>query len=213
MTRQGVIFVLLAVAVICYYLPWLTHDSAGFTMNAFDLAEWTSLHPAVRSETPTLWTSFLLRLPQVMLAAALALSANGLADLRGRWVVRGLALLLALRFVPPTDFFQGESGDPNYRQLAWLTGGGMLLVLATIPLYRLPWRIQSSLLGGGLLLAVVSAWEGMSRARLLLDNFMIDVQLGLGVVGLSATTGLLVGMVALGAPRRFLARRTSDNQK
>ena len=78
MRRGWLIFAGLILATVCYYLPWYTHDTAGFTTNAFDLAEWSSLHPAVRSSSPPMLTSFLLRFPQVMLIVALALAANRL---------------------------------------------------------------------------------------------------------------------------------------
>ncbi len=70
MRRPGWVLVCLAFALIGYHLAWYTHPTAGFTTNAFDLAEWASLHPAVRSSSPPMLTSFLLRLPLIMLVAA-----------------------------------------------------------------------------------------------------------------------------------------------
>jgi hypothetical protein len=182
----------LAAAVVCYYLPWFTHRTAGFTMNAFDLAEWTSLHPAVRSSSPPMLTCFLLRLPQLVLAAAIGLAANRLSDPRIRWMVRALALLLVLRWIPPIDFFRGESGDPNYRQMAGLTGAGLVLIVAAIGLARLPERWQQAMMVGLLLLGVLAGWVGLSRAGILLDNFEIHVRVGVGIVGFSLASAVVI---------------------
>lgn len=154
-------------------------------MNGFDLAEWTSLHPAVRASSPALFTSFLLRMPQVMLACALALAANGLMDARMRWMVRVWAGLLALRMVPPTEFFTGTSGDPNYRQMALLTVMGLAAVGGALALYRAPRRWQTVTLVFILIIGIVAGWMGLSRSVELFDNFQIDTKTGPGIIGLT----------------------------
>ncbi|MBN2303012.1 MAG: hypothetical protein JXQ72_00955 [Anaerolineae bacterium] len=184
--------------LVCYYLPWYTHETAGFTMHAYDLAEWSSLHPAVRSSSPPMLTSFLLRAPQWALIVALALAANGLSDPRARWVWRGLAALVALRFVPPTDFFSSATDDPNYRQMALLTGLSLGAVGITLFVHRLPDRWRDWLIVAVLAAGAVAGWWGLSRAGILLDNFKIDVQIGSGAVGFAIVTGLMAGLVAAG---------------
>jgi hypothetical protein len=200
----------LALGLICYYLPWYTHETAGFTTHAFDLAEWSSIHPAVRAESPAMLTSFLLRAPQLALIVALALAANKLSDVRARWILRGIALLLVLRFVPPSDFFSNARDDPNYRQMALLTGLGFALTLAAIPLERAPERWQDGAVAVLLLAGVVAGWMGLSRAGILLDNFEIDVSVGPGIIGLSLVSAL-TGAVALWPHVGFL-RTASPKQ-
>ncbi len=185
MRRAWLILGGVILATACYYLPWYVHDTAAFTTNAFDLAEWASLHPAVRSSSPPMLTSFLLRFPQVMLIFALALAANGLRDPRSRWVWRAMALIPALRFFPPSDFFTGASADPNYRQMLLLTGLCAAGVLIAILLEQAASRWQSALLVAALIAGVIAGWWGLSRAGVLLDNFEIDVTIGAGVIGLS----------------------------
>ena len=188
--RSWLIVICLFVGMALYHAPWYSHETAGFTMNAFDLAEWSSLHPAVRSSSPPMLTSFLLRVPFVALVVACALVANRPQDPRKRWLLRLAAVLLALRMVPPTDFFTEASDDPNYRQMALLTGLGIVLILATLPLHRVDTPWQMWLLVGVLLAGVIAGWFGLSRAGTLLDNFEIDVQVGFGAVGLSAAAAL-----------------------
>jgi uncharacterized membrane protein YhaH (DUF805 family) len=185
MRRAWWVVVGLIVATACYELPWYVHDTAGFTTNAFDLAEWASLHPAVRSSSPPMLTSFLLRFPQVTLIFALALAANGLHDARSRWIWRAVAVIPALRFFPPSDFFTSASADPNYRQMLLLFGLSGGSVLAAILLERAAERWQSALLVAALAAGVIAGWWGLSRAGVLLDNFEIDVTIGAGVIGLS----------------------------
>jgi hypothetical protein len=137
-------------------------------------------------------TSFLLRFPHLTLGAALVLAANRLRDPRARWIIRGLALLMALRFFPPSDFFSSASADPNYRQMMLLTALGVGSVLATITLARIPGWLHSGLLIAALVSSQVSGWWGLSRAGILLDNFEIDVSIGPGIIGLSLVSALIV---------------------
>src|SRR5690606_39317288 len=104
--RAGWIIVCVVAGVVCYLLPWTDHSTAGFTMNGFDLAEWSSLHPAVRASSPPMLASFLLRMPQVAVAIGLALVASALRDPRWRAVGWAAALLVAVRFIPPAEFVQ-----------------------------------------------------------------------------------------------------------
>lgn len=202
MTRGWLVIGCIVLAAACYVLlPAVTHYTAGFTMNAFDLAEWSSLHPSVRSDSPPMLTSFLLRVPLVILAVTLALAANSIQDTRWRWLIRVLALALMLRLIPPTDFLSSASADPNYRQMALLTVLGIVLVGVTV---FIPASWQRWILLAGLTLGVIAGWMGLSRALVLLRDFQIDYQIGSGLIVLS-----LFGAVAVAASLwpGFSARR------
>ena len=175
-----------------YHQPWYTHETAGFTMHAFDLAEFASLHPAVRSSSPPMLTSFLLRVPLLMLVVALAVLANGWHDPRMRWIVRGAAVVLALRFVPPSDFFTGASADPNYRQMALLTGLGFATLPLSLLVARVPVRWQRWLMAVGLVTGVVTGWMGLSRTDTLMSNFEIDVAIGYGITGFTVVSAIAI---------------------
>lgn len=190
----------LLLALVGYYLPWYTHDTAGFTMNGFDLSEWTSIHPAVRSSSPPMLTSFLLRLPQLALVAALALVANEAGDVRVRWLVRGGALLLALRSFPPTDFFSTMRDDPNYRQMALLAVLGVAAV-AVAPLAP-GRRWQRALLAAVLAVGAMAGWAGLQRADELLDNFEIAVQVGPGAPVYTLAAALATVLVLVRPPTK-----------
>lgn len=194
--RTGLLLICLTLAVVCYYAPWFSHHTAGFTMNGYDLAEWTSLHPAVRSSSPSMLTSFLLRFPHMVLAIALALVANRMDDPRWCWAIRGLSALLVLRMVPPIDFFTGSTDDPNYRQMAFLTVLGLIGITAASLLSGRDERRSEWLLTGVLAFGLLVAWAGMSRTTVLLDNFEIAARVGSGFIGYIALT-FVAGVIAL----------------
>lgn len=189
----------LLVAIAGCILPWTEHITAGFTMNAFDLAEWASLHPAVRSSSPPLLASFLLRAPQAAAAIALALAAGAWHDPRWRVVGWGAALLIMLRFVPPAEFFQSARSDPNYRQMALLTMLGGLGVAGAA--WRRRWQRARFVVIGLLVAAsVVAGWAGLLRTVTLLDHFEIAATIGPGPVVFSAAA-LVAGAIAGGQAR------------
>ena len=75
--------------LIAYALPWMmTPTIAGLTNGAYDLAEWTSIHPAVRAD-PLLLTPLLLRLPLVGIAWLAGMGRLRNVEVRTTpWVVR-----------------------------------------------------------------------------------------------------------------------------
>ncbi len=179
-------------AFLAVHLPWIAHPAAALTLNALDLAEWLSLHPVVRAESPPLLSAWLLRVVCAACAVGMAFSVR-----RG-WLL-GLCALLPL--LPPLEFLRGAGGDPNYRQQCGIAMGTGVLVLlgGVLPLCaehiparahkllpRLP--LVPSVLGGGAALA------GLARAKPLVDAMY---HAGLGIGGPLALLGF--GLVAVGA--------------
>lgn len=108
--------VILVGLLASYALPWVMAGSAALNLNASALAEWASLHPAVRGETPTLFTSLLLRLPLVCIGLLGALwQPGGYRAAKVIWV-----LLISAALAPPIEFLSALD-DPNYRQQAALS--------------------------------------------------------------------------------------------
>jgi len=62
----------LILAFFAYLLPWLHNPGQALTLGSYDLAEWLSLHPGVRAQTPPMLASLLLRLHLVILAGLIA---------------------------------------------------------------------------------------------------------------------------------------------
>src|SRR5438477_2332337 len=102
----------LLAALAAYYLPWINNRAAALSANAYDLAEWVSLHQAVRDASIPNLAPFLLRAVLGGLALLFAVRALKALSGRARWAYSFLALLLAVTLLPPLDFFRGAWNDP-----------------------------------------------------------------------------------------------------
>lgn len=193
------LIVLWLAAFAFYHMAWSAHKTAFATQNAFDLAEQVSIHPAIRAESPTLRTSGLLRLSIPLMAFGIALTGLLYEDIRWRWLWRGLALLVALRAIPPESDLRPISDLPdkaNAFQLALLTALGLILVLATLPQPIRVWmQCHLSAVEAGLCsLALVLPMIGLERALRLWNELNLEVSLGGGAVLYVAA---LIGIGAL----------------
>ncbi len=103
------LLMLLLLGLLGYISPWAVTRSAPMTLNAYDLAEWTSLHPAQRHTTPPLLAPLLLRVQLVILTLTFAVTASG------RWITALVVLLLALAQLPPFEYVY-DIANLNYRQ-------------------------------------------------------------------------------------------------
>jgi hypothetical protein len=187
--------------VIAVHIPWHVHEVAAFSLNAFDLAEWVSLHPTTRAENPPLLSSILLRLPLVLLGLSIALSANFLRDERLRWIWRLAALLVVLRLNPPIDFYRSPNGvSLNEQHLAYLTFAGIGLVLVIIAIGRRVRPFYFPLMTIIWIVIVVVSWEGLLRATRTIESLQIDVDYGAGIYIL---IGIAIGVIGISVYRTF----------
>lgn len=172
---------LTAAALILYFVPWVDGGSASLSFGAYDLAEWTSLHPAVRFVEPALVMTFQLRLVPALLVIGLA-AWTSLHRGSGLWWLAGLAVLIvAASLLPPFEFIT-NTGDPNYRQqfsvaLIALVGG---LTSWSGLLGRHSRWITLTAASGALICAAV----GLTQALTLFEGFRIDVMASAGGPGL-----------------------------
>ncbi|MDX1995830.1 MAG: hypothetical protein SF029_25845 [bacterium] len=189
------LWTLLVAGIIAYNLPWASGKGAALTYGAYDLAEWVSLHPAVRADS-LLLGSLLLRLPALVLAWIAALSARRFFSFQLLFV-----LLTAMTLLPPLDFIT-QRGDVNYRQqffiaLATVIGGfiGLSGVFG-----RVQWVAAILVALGGVGVSIAGSW----RALELLNGFALPVQLGSGSV-------LMIGVFLLLGLSFMLARKEGQH--
>lgn len=180
MTRtRPSMWLFVVLALIFYSLPWVVTPGVSLTMGAVDLAEWASLHPAVRAASPPLLTSFLLRLPLVVLALVVAFQAR-----IERWLRALVVLVAAVALLPPLEFFTQYQGDPNYRQQFALAAlallGGIIGLIGQFVRWSSPIIALLALVGA------VTGLSGFSQAYTLLSNFHLPVGVGFGMVGFVA---------------------------
>lgn len=167
------------VGLAALFLPWLHGGAAALNLNFRDLAEWCSLNPLSRQADLALGASLGLRL------LPLYLLALWLQHIQPRVLVRiVVTLLLALSLLPPPEFFAGDLGDPNYRQMT-------LVALVVVPVGLVAGRrpFAGKTLRTTLpLLAIATAWLSLSAA--------LDLQYGLAIQA-SAGPGFLLFALAM----------------
>lgn len=185
MNRTSVfLFGMIALMLGLYTLPWLVNPAASLSPNAYDLAEWASLHPAARVETPMLLTSLLLRLPLVCLALLVTFSTR-------RGVVPALlVLLVAIALLPPE--IVPLTDNPNSRQqfllaVMTLVGGGVGLS-EILPRTRHWIAVAVALIGAG------ASLFGLMQSYALMQGFELPTQVGLGGVAVLIGFVVLAGM-------------------
>ncbi len=172
----------LPLALIAYYLPWIWHPTAALTANAYDLAEWVSIHPAVRNGDPPLVAPFLLRSLLGGIALLCGLCAVCAQKWWGRWLYGALAVILAITLLPPPDFFRGAGGDPNYRQQFGLAVGTFIALLAIFGLRRRLARFSARLEAVIVLAVLIAAYVGEGLALRVVQSLGIAVMLGGGIL-------------------------------
>ncbi len=187
------IYAAAALLLACYLLPWVVNPSASLTANGYDLAEWSSLHPVVQSQTPPLFTSLLLRLPLACVGLLTAFGAHRRSPLAGLTV-----LVTAAALLPPPEF-AGETGNPNYRQeavlvLATLIAGG-IGVSGLLPRYRRWIAVGIAVIGG------LAGLTGLAQAYDLMLGFGLAMQIGAGGVGLVTVFAVAALVLAAGEIR------------
>ncbi|NWG16677.1 MAG: hypothetical protein HXY41_08580 [Chloroflexi bacterium] len=183
------VWLLLLAALVCYSLPWAVSSNAGLSMGAYDLAEWASLHPAVRAASPPLLASFLLRAPLVGLAWIATLSSRR----KGSWPFNGiLAGAIAIALLPPLEFFTQYGNDPNYRQQAALALAAFIGALGGPAFRSNGWTraiVSMTALG-----AAAAASGGALQAVSLLNDFRLSTPPGFGSAGFIICCLLLAWM-------------------
>ena len=184
----------IVLALLAYSLPWVANPGASLSPGAYDLAEWTSLHPAVRSGTLALMTPLLLRLQLVLLAVIVAVHAPR-PRLSLRWLIHALfVVLMAIASLPPLEFFLGAGHDPNFQQqfalaLVTLISGG--LGLGGVFRRTQPWLTMVLALAG-----VLSSGIGLIRAVEFMQGYRLPAHPGIGGIGLiTLYAGLFLWLV------------------
>ena len=167
---------LIMFALIGYCLPWVLTPASGLSLGAYDLAEWSSLHPVVRQTIPFLWTTLALRIPLAILGILLATYVRKISH---QIPIAILCLLVAaIALLPPLEFFTTYRDDPNYRQQFILV---LLTLIIGIPtVIGKPKRLQRGALIALSVLGIISSAIGLYQAQSLLQGFDLHTAIGSG---------------------------------
>ncbi len=174
--------------LVLYLFPWLVNPGASLSLNGYDLAEWASLHPAVREATPALLTSLLLRLPLACLALLIAFT-------RRRGLLPAVIVLItALALLPPPEFVKALD-DPNYRQQATLAlftlMGGVMGLSGKLQRARHWIATTVGLLGA------MACLVGLLQSYNLMRDFDLPTQIGAGGALLALAFVIVAGVEAI----------------
>jgi hypothetical protein len=194
---QPVPLLILALLLTAYAVPWMNTPSIGaLTVHAYDLAEWVSIHPAVRAE-PLLLTALLLRLP----LACIGLWTGWIGSCP-RWLrVLGVCVI-AVALLPPFEFITSAPADPNYQQqfvlavTAWL--GGIIGVFVS---GRAAARVMRVVPVALLALAGCAALLGSARALIVMAGLGVDMTFGWGTPLFVLACIIGIGWLAAVRPR------------
>ncbi len=187
---------LLPLALFGYSLPWLVSFGAGLQPNAYDLAEWLTLIPSVRSATPLLLPALLLRAPLVFIGIALALHWRSVPSASMRLVYAIILVLLFFSFVPPTGFFLGEFSDPNYQQqfALWLV---YIAGVVAVSVVRSTWLHNHVTVSIALAVSLAMGLWGIIWSYQLLARYEVALTPGIGIVIYGFALGCCVLLFAL----------------
>lgn len=181
--------------VMVYNLSWVINPGRSLSLGAYDLAEWSSLHPAVKATTPPLLTSFLLRFPLVGLAWITGFNSKGFTTKSLRLFHAIIVILTAISLLPPLEFFTLASNDPNYQQQFLLSVaalvGGMIGLSGLLNSVRLVIVLTINI---GIACASTLS---LSQSYALMREIRIPTHIGIGGVGLITLCAIVSLILAL----------------
>ena len=186
--------IVFVMGIMAYCIPWLTNAGAGLTFGAYDLAEWASLHPAVRSSTPPLITSLFLRLPLACFGVIIATMLWERSP--GKRVA--FLLLIGITLLPPLEFFTQYRDDPNYQQQFALALATILVGAAMLMLHSAKWT--KAILVGCALIGGVSGLLGLTQSFQLMRGVGLNTEMGSGGLLFIVLNAILAALLVMSAP-------------
>jgi hypothetical protein len=182
-----VVWLIWAMALIAYILPWVNSHSSALAFNGYDLAEWSRLHPALEHAFDPLAIALLLRLPLICLAwIAVCLIPN-----RRWWIALGIIVIFSIALQPPIEFYTRFRDDPNYQQLASLS---ILTFIAGLFILNLR-KLQLYLLVGLTVISVCVLITAIWQSTRLVANSIPNSTLGTGAI-LSIACMMCIGVLS-----------------
>ena len=168
----------LTLVLVGYLLPWVLTSASSLSMGAYDLAEWSSLHPIVKQTAPFLWITLALRIPLAVLAILLVIYLAKTLHLPSIALV--CLFVSAIALLPPLEFFTTFRDDPNYRQQLFLAL--FTVVIGTIAVFGKPKSLNLILAITLSALGVLASAIGLYQAQILIEGFGLPYSIGFGGV-------------------------------
>lgn len=166
---------LLLITLVACLIPWVNTPSAALNLGAYDLAEWTSLHPTVRQTAPYLWTTFALRLPFATIGI---LIADYLAHRINRYTSYTFLVITAAALLPPLEYFTIYRNDINYSQQFQISI--LILILGVIFFNKRLDKRRPVLLMTLAVIGASASLYGLYQAMKIMSTFEVPVTFGAG---------------------------------
>lgn len=190
-TRATGFIWLIMLLLLAYALPWVANPGAALTVNAYDLAEWTTLHPGSINQTPVLLASFTLRVQLLIIAALIALYAPR-PRFTGRWWLHASAvILLIIAQLPPLEAITAFD-NLNYRQQTLLAMATAIVAIIGLTSWLHRYRPAITIALG--LVGISTAIYGIARSIELMQAFQLPAMLHTGAVIFIAGYGILLAL-------------------
>jgi hypothetical protein len=175
--NSPILYFCIILGLISYALPWIVTPTAPLTLGAYDLAEWTSLHPSQPHTTPVLLVPLLLRIQLVIITLIIALAVH--TD-KFRILAIMIIIPLFLAQLPPLEFLTIGTDNINYQQQFTFASISLVagLILTKFKPMRLIPYISIFLVGVG----VISAISGLQQAQSLYALSLQESGVGAGMI-------------------------------
>ena len=192
MSNRNLWWLFLIFALIAYSLVWADAPTQGMSLNAYDLAEWASLHPAthpIQPLVPTRLPSLLLRLQLTILCWIIAFVFHQQGSNHRRLAILAI-ILLSIAQLPPFEFFLNARDDLNYVQQFILSSVSLASLLFSR--WKRLLNYDKRLLAILLIIGMLTTFQGTTESLRLLSSVQQPATWGFG-----APLLLLIYIIAL----------------
>mgnify|MGYP001554124038 CR=1 FL=1 len=180
-------YLLLGIALFGYVLPWILISTNPMSLGAYDLAEWSSLHPSQPTSSPPMLVPLLLRLQLVIISTLIALHTHTILQ---RWIGLCVIALLAVAQLPPLEFLTIARDNINYQQQFMLATTS--LVIGSGLIMRNPKQWQPIITIILLSIGIISSISGLQHAQELYTLSLQEHTIGSGLI---VTVGAYIVML------------------
>lgn len=159
-------WLLMILALIAYAVPWVLNPSHALDLNAYDFAEWLSLHPAEQQTTPPLRHTLLLRGQLTILTLMVAISSPRPLLTASWWLRLIIVSVMCVAQLPPLEFIR-NLGDTNQQQqfiLVVVSVMGSIIGMIT-PLHQIRWYVVAGLATTGILSLIIALPPALESMR------------------------------------------------
>jgi hypothetical protein len=188
------VWVWIVLLALAYSLPWLSHISTVFTINAYDLAEWNSVLATSQQQTLPLIISGLLRMQLLIISVVAAYYAAQSPYKLVTIIGTLIAVALTIAQLPPLSAISNFLTNNNNAQQIALAALSAIFITAITIKRSWPWGKVIMVLH---IIGIIAAIAGVAGSLNALQTVDIYAKVGIGaivVIGLYTVHLIAMGM-------------------